>query len=138
MKTVLTVFLLCLASATCFCGSLGIYNDSPFPLTATILSADGQVKGSLTVNPYEQSSWQDPSPANQSWSQTPYSVIFKCKSGKVFGTFYGANQGAWVSASQVQGPRICEVNKKNQSNGASKSSQPPSPDQQHDLNLGPP
>jgi len=135
----------CLFTATCYGASVTIYNDSPFPLTATILSADGKTKGSVTVTPQHQSTWDDPSPPNAIYSQTPYSVVFKCKNGKQFGIATGISQGAWVTAMQSSGSHYCETDQDKDKKGQlqqklqqQQPSQPLPPSQQKDLNLGPP
>jgi len=127
-----------LLSCSLFGASVVIYNDSPFPLSATILSADGKKKGTLTVTPQHQATWTDPAPPNEIFSQTPYTVIFKCKNGKQFGSMTGIAQGGWVTPMQSQGSRVCEVDDDKQQDQSQQQPQPVSPDQQPDLNLGPP
>jgi hypothetical protein len=137
VKISLFVFFLC-SFVLCYGASVTIYNDSPFPLTATILSQDGKTKGSITVTPQNQSTWDDPSPANSVYSQTPYTVIFKCKSGKPFGITSGVSQGGWVTAMQSSGEHYCETDDGSQNSNQQSASQTSPPNQQKDLDLGPP
>ena len=137
--------LLLLSSCICsmstgFAASVVVYNDSPFPLTAEIYSADGKKMGDVAVLPQHQSSWQDPSPANTNYSQTPYTVILNCKSGGQYGIVSGVNSGAWVTASQAQGDRFCKTPKgqqQGQSPTEGQGQNQPAPGQQ-DFKLNPP
>ena len=107
------------SSVLLFGGSIRIYNDSPYKLTAKILAADGSHQGSLSLAPQQQTIWQDSSGGNSTWSLTPYTVILTCNNGKSFGTITGISQGATVSASIAQGPRFCEKNKDEEQQGQS-------------------
>ena len=127
----------CVSAAACFGASVVIYNDSPYPLSATIMSADGKTMKTIMVNPQQQSSWDDPSPPNATYSQTPYTVTFMCKTGGHFGTISGVNQGAWVTASRASnGQGYCKPQKDEQNQQQVPQLVPPS--QQKDLELGPP
>lgn len=134
--------VLCLAFfwTSLFAGSVTVYNDSPFPLTATIISADGQTKGTVTVEPQHQSTWQEPSQGTPVWSETPYTVIFTCKTGKQFGVVSNIGQGSLVTAMQSSGNLYCEPEKKDGQQGTQQAAPPqqPLPSEQHDLDLGPP
>ncbi len=114
-----------------------IYNDSPFPLSAQIYSADGKKMGSVAIQPQHQSSWQDPSPENTNYSQTPYTVILNCKTGGQYGIVSNVNSGAWVTASQAQGDRFCKQpkDKQGQQQGQTQQQAPPG---QQDFQLNPP
>lgn len=138
MKILVITALFCLCSPHCFGGSITVYNDSPFPLNATILAADGTKKANVHVMPQHTGTWNDPSPPNAVFSQTPYTVVFTCKNGKQFGVYSGASQGSWVTAMSAQGERFCEPEKKKEQKQQSKPNQALPPDQQHDLDLGPP
>lgn len=92
-----------LLTSNCFGTSLTIYNDSPHPLTATILSAQGKQLKVVTINPQQTAQWDDPSLPNTVFSQTPYTVIFECKTGGHFGTFRNVSPGAWVTPSGATG-----------------------------------
>ena len=106
-------------------GTLTIYNDSPYPLSAIIMSADGKMVQTLQISPQHQATWEEPSGSNYTFSQTPYTVTFKCKSGKLFGVYSYANQGAYVTAMQSVGNRYCEPEKnKNESPQGTRPSTP--------------
>lgn len=107
------------SSVLLFGGSIRIFNDSPYQLTADILAADGSHQGSLTLAPQQQAQWQDFSGGNSTWSQTPYTVILTCKNGKQFGTINGVQQGGTISVMSVNGPRFCEKDKNDQQQGQS-------------------
>src|SRR5690606_6501675 len=110
---------------TLFAGSVRIMNDSPYPLSAEILAADGTSQGRLALNPQQQLTWQSTSSGNSVLSQTPYTVIFTCKTGKQFGVITGVQQGATVNALSASGDRYCEpVKDQSQDNHSSKKSAP--------------
>ena len=98
-----------LVTALCYGASITIYNDSPFPLTATVAAADGKIRGTITVASQHQETWHDPSPPNAIYSQTPYSVTFICKNGKQFGVASNVSPGAWVTANQSSGSHSCKI-----------------------------
>ncbi len=125
------------SSVFLFGGSLRIFNDSPYQLTANILAADGSHQGSLTLAPQQQAQWQDFSGGNSIWSQTPYTVILTCKNGKQFGTINGVQQGGTVSVMSANGPRFCEKNKNDQQQGQSSTRKPQSQQQQGQIPFNP-
>lgn len=88
--------------------SVRLINDSPFPLSATILSATGVVMGRQSIQPQEQISWQNSDVDVDKNSQTPFTVIFYCKTGEVYGTMSGVGVGGLVQASTSSGPRFCK------------------------------
>ena len=118
------------SSVLLFGGSVRIYNDSPYQLSAKILAADGSHQGSLSLAPQQQTLWQDSSGGNSTWSLTPYTVILTCNNGKSFGTITGVSQGATVSTSTAQGPRFCEKNKDEDQQGQSSTGKQPKQQQQ--------
>jgi hypothetical protein len=85
-----------------------IINDSPFPLSATILSATGEVFGRYSIQPQQQVSWQNSNLNVNKSSQSPFTVIFYCSTGEVWGTVSGVATGAMVQASTASGPRFCK------------------------------
>lgn len=117
------------SSTLLFGGSVRIYNDSPYQLTANILAADGSHQGSLTLAPQQQAQWQDFSGKNATWSQTPYTVILICKNGKQFGTVHGVQQGGTVSAMSANGPRFCAKDKDEDQQGQSSTGKQQTPQQ---------
>lgn len=119
------VILPCLCISSLFAGSLRIMNDSPYTLSAEVLSADGVSQGKLTLGPQQQSTWQSFDSDNSVWSQTPYTVIFTCKTGKQYGVFSGAQQGATVNALSSTGNRYCEPEKQDDQNNTSTNNPAP-------------
>ena len=151
MRFLSLVFFWGTLTTACFGASITIYNDSPYPLIATILSADGKQLKSMQMRPQQNAEWDDPSPPNAIYSQTPYTVIFECKTGGHFGTYRNVSPGAWVTPSGATGGQgYCKPQKDNQKDAESNQQaqqqpqQPQQPqqqspaDQQSNLNLGPP
>ena len=85
-----------------------LINDSPFPLSSTILSATGTVLGRYNLKPQEQAGWENFAINSNGVSQTPYTVIFYCTTGEVFGTVGGISTGGMIFASSASGPRFCK------------------------------
>ena len=111
MKLFLSLFLIIGWSA--FAGSVRIINDTAYTLTAEIQSADGNKKGSITIQPHANATWQEAAEGASVWSQTPYTVTFICtKSGNQYGIIDGVQQAATIQASMASGPRICRTPKK--------------------------
>ena len=104
----LIVFLLAVQG---FCGSVTLFNDSPFRLKATILSATGENLGVVFITPQHQITWQDSFSGGQTFSQTPYSVIWFCEGEKEYGVVTNVATGAFVTANSSDGPRICPIPK---------------------------
>lgn len=106
MKTLF--FFLWLLPFCCFAATVRIINDSPFPLSATILSATGEVFGRYKIQPQQQVAWQNSNVNVDETSQSPFTVIFYCSTGEVWGTVSGVATGAMVQASTASGPRFCK------------------------------
>ncbi len=98
----------------CFTAAVTIYNDSAFPLTATILDATGQIKGKVTVAPQHQMKWQDSQQNITTFSETPFTVIFTCPDGTEFGVASGVPQSSFVSANSSSGRHYCKPKKQRQ------------------------
>ena len=109
-------FLLLCGCTSLFAGSVTLLNDSPFKLKATILSASGENLGEATINPQHQVTWQDSYSGGQTFSETPYTVIWYCTNDKEYGIWTNVSTGALVSANGSEGPRICPT-PKNQNKG---------------------
>lgn len=92
----------------CYGATVRIINDSPFPLSATILSATGEVFGRYSIQPQQQVGWQNSNVNVNKTSQSPFTVIFYCSTGEVWGTVSGVSTGAMVQASTASGPRFCK------------------------------
>lgn len=101
---ILLLFLNCFA----YSSTVRLINDSPFPLTATILSATGAVCGRYSLQPQEQAGWETFDIDSKGVSQTPYTVIFYCQTGEVYGTATGISTGGMVYSTSTSGPRFCK------------------------------
>jgi hypothetical protein len=134
-KLVLFGSLFC--SSLLFGGSVRIFNDSIYQLTANILAADGSHQGSLSLAPQQQAQWQDFSGDNSTWSQTPYTIVLICKNGKTFGTITGVGQGGTVSVLSARGPLVCEKDKKDEQKNNKGSMSVPSQQQPFNPNQEP-
>lgn len=106
MHKYLSIFFLFLSSLH-FGSTIRLINDSPFPLSATILSATGSVLGRYNLKPQEQAGWENFDINSKGVSQTPYTIIFYCSTGEVYGTATGIATGGMVQASSSSGPRFC-------------------------------
>lgn len=107
-------FLFLLFVSPLFGGSLTLINDSPFTLNALIISADGTSLFSTEVPPRKTKKWNSSEDtfAPSTHSQTPYTVIWKCKSGKEYGIWVNVAQGSTVTAQGSTGDKICRPPKK--------------------------
>ena len=106
--------LLLLVSGALFGGSVRIFNDSPYPLSAEILAANGASKGKVSIAPQQQSNWNDNATGNSVWSETPYTIVLTCKNGKQFGVISGVQQGGTVTALSAKGNLFCEADDEQQ------------------------
>lgn len=96
-------------------GSVLLYNDSPFILTATIQASDGTYLGQFTVQPSQQKNFTtnlSPTdythPGKPDVSLTPYTVIWQCPSEEVYGMCSGVSPGAMVKANDCPGTHFCK------------------------------
>ena len=94
-----------------------VTNDTPFSLRAQIFGSD-VMYAEQTVPPGGQWHWsndkvmQGPS-SNPNMSTTPFTVIWYCSiGGQPFGTSTNIASGAWVSARNSDGPKVCPLPKK--------------------------
>lgn len=94
--------------AIVFSAAVTVYNDSAFPLNATILDATGQVKGKVTVMPQHQMKWQDSNQNISTFSETPFTVIFTCLDGTEYGVSTNVPQSSFVSANSSDGRHYCK------------------------------
>lgn len=95
--------------------SVILFNDSPFTLNAQILSADGQELTTVQIAPRHQLKWQDSDQNVQSFTETPFTVIWYCKDGQEYGVNSQIATGAYVPAQSSQGRRYCRPDKKKES-----------------------
>ena len=92
--------------------SLRLYNDSPFKLSVTILGADGTLLGQMFIFPTKYGAWSDSYDGAQTFSITPYTVIWQCDDGTEYGIWTEVSPGATVTAQGSIGARICKPQKK--------------------------
>lgn len=100
-------------------GSLFLYNDSPFILTATILASDGTYLGQSTVQPGQQANFSQnlysteyEHPGAPEVSLTPYTVIWQCPSRGHYSMCTGVSPGSFVSAGDCPGNHFCNPREK--------------------------
>ena len=130
MKKFIFFVMAFLSGTLLHAGSVSIHNDSPYPLHIEVLSASGVSQGKLQVAPQQQATWTDTSGYQATWSQTPYSVIFTCSTGEVYGVFSGVSPGALVTASASTGSHYCKPQKKGE-NGQGEQEQTPAMSPEH-------
>lgn len=113
-----------LLPAAFFATQVSIYNDSPFPLEVTIISATGRTMGTTDVFPQATIKWYDGYGSNYAVSQTPYTVVFNCKhDGDLFGVANNIPSGGLVTANSSVGKKFCKPQKHEK--GEKKLGQPP-------------
>jgi hypothetical protein len=89
-----------------------LINDSPFPLSALILAATGEVMGRSSLEPLGQFSWENSQVDTSKNSMSPFTVVFHCQTdGGVYGTVNNVTTGAMVQASLSSGSRYCSPKK---------------------------
>jgi|GEM_PF-3174311 len=118
--------LVCLGmmNASLLATQMSVYNDSPFPLEVTIISATGRTMGTTNVYPQATIKWYDNFGENYSVSQTPYTVVFNCKhSGELFGVANNIPSGGLVTANSSTGKKYCTPPKHEK--GEQQQGQPP-------------
>lgn len=114
MKKILLVFFFSLMYLNLYPASVFLVNDSPYPLTAVVNSADGRTLGTVTLNPGEQNGWSAnfdrtdiKDVYNASSSTTPYSVIWKCSYQGYYSVCVNVSPGSTVAASGGTGAFTC-------------------------------
>jgi hypothetical protein len=101
-------------SATAFCGSVRLYNDSPYVLRAVVRSNNGSYLGEMVINPGDISTWDDNQfgqgnyAQQQNVSQTPYTVLWYCLDGTDYSVCYQVASASTVSAQSCNGNRQCK------------------------------
>ena len=100
-------------------GSILLYNDTPFILTATIQAADGTYLGQFTIQPGQQSNFtqnlsptQYNHPGTSQVSLTPYTVIWQCPSEEFYSMSSTVSPGSLVKANDCPGTHFCSPKKK--------------------------
>lgn len=95
-------------------GSILLYNDSPFILTATIQASDGTYLGQFSIQPNQQKNFTtnlSPTdykhPGQPDVSLTPYIVVWQCPSEGFYSMCSGVSPGALIKANECPGNRFC-------------------------------
>lgn len=95
-------------------GTILLYNDSPYILTATIQASDGTFLGEFTVQPKQQKNFtQNLSPTDYEHpgapavSLTPYTVIWQCPSEGIYSMCTNVSPGDMVRANSCPGSLFC-------------------------------
>lgn len=111
-------------------GTILLYNDSPYILTATIQASDGTYLGQFTIQPGQQRNFTQnlfttpyTHPGTPDISLTPYTVIWQCSSEEFYSVCNWIGPGALVRANDCQGMRACKPKKKEQSESPSSTLQ---------------
>jgi len=95
-------------------GTLLLYNNTTFILTAIIQASDGSYLGQFSVQPGQQRNFTTNMfttgyvhPGAPDISLTPYTVIWQCPSQGIYSTCSGVSPGAYIKASDCDGSRFC-------------------------------
>ncbi|MDE3045287.1 MAG: hypothetical protein KGJ02_01390 [Verrucomicrobiota bacterium] len=96
-------------------GSVMLYNDSPFILTATVQASDGSFLGQVSIQPGQQRNFtqnlsytQYENPGAPDISLTPYTVTWQCASEEFYSMCTFIGPGALVRANDCPGNRVCK------------------------------
>ena len=107
-------------------GSILLYNDSPFILTATIQASDGTFLGEFSIQPNQQKNFTtnlSPTgyshPGRPDVSLTPYIVIWQCPSEGYYSMCTKVSPGSMVKANDCPGYRFCSPKQENKEKPAS-------------------
>jgi hypothetical protein len=129
-------------SCSLYCGTVRLYNDSPYTLRVIVRGNDGSYLGELVLPPQNFSTWSDssrgagvfgkgnPYSMGPSMSQLPYTVMWYCMDGGDFSVCTNVFTGATVTAQTCEGTRICKP--------APQKKQTPGTDQGEQLYVPPP
>jgi hypothetical protein len=120
------LWCLCLPLALC-AGTVRLTNNSPYELMAVIQGNDGRELARITIQPTKGTVWTDTfgyygnsgganSNVNEAYrSQTPYTVLWYCKGGTVYGVNDNVATGAVATSQGSIGPRMCQATKRGSS-----------------------
>ncbi len=102
-------------------GSILLYNDSPFILTATIQASDGTYLGESTIQPNQQKNFTtnlSPTkykhPGRPDVSLTPYTVIWQCPSEGYYSMCTDVSPGSLIRANDCPGYHFCNPKQKSE------------------------
>ncbi|MGE5195774.1 MAG: hypothetical protein ACM3JI_00410 [Anaerolineae bacterium] len=123
MKCSLFFFFFCACSAisSVDAGSVRLLNDSPYRLRAVVRGNDGAYLGEVIINPQHSSNWSDTygqagyagkGLMENTYSQTPYTVLWYCMNGDDYAICNTVPTGGTVMAQSCMGSRMCKAEKK--------------------------
>jgi hypothetical protein len=122
----LFLFLPFLLRANPDSGSILLYNNSPFILTATIQASDGTYLGESTIQPNQQKNFttnlsptQYQHPGRPDVSLTPYTVIWQCPSEGYYSVCTNVSPGSLVRSNDCPGSYFCDPKKQKEKKPAS-------------------
>jgi hypothetical protein len=102
-------------------GSILLYNNSVYILTATIQASDGTYLGQFTIQPGQQSTFtqtlsptQYTHPGAPNVSLTPYTVTWQCSSEDYYSVCSNVGPGSLIRANDCYGLQICKPKPKEQ------------------------
>ena len=103
-----------------FAGSVRLTNDSPFKLTAVIISATGDEMAQYTLDPRQSVTWENYNTSDLSgsvdlqptWPETPYTVVWYCQDGGDYSVSTNVGSGGLSTAQSGSGTRFCKPQKK--------------------------
>lgn len=102
-------------------GSILLYNDSPFILTATIQASDGTFLGQFSIQPNQQQNFTtnlSPTPyvhpGSPDVSLTPYMVIWQCPSKGFYSMCTKVSPGSMIRANDCPGFQFCSPKEEGQ------------------------
>jgi hypothetical protein len=95
-------------------GTILLYNDAPYILTATIQASDGTFLGQFSVQPNQQKNFTQglsptgyTHPGKPQVSLTPYTVIWQCPSEGFYSMCTNVSPGDMVKANSCPGYHFC-------------------------------
>lgn len=100
-------------------GTMTLFNDSPFILTAVVQASDGTFLGQFTIQPGQQKnvtqnlfSTQIKRPGAPQVSLTPYTVIWQCASDGYYSVCTNVSPGSFLRAGDGAGSHFCKAKEK--------------------------
>lgn len=114
MRWIVAIFLPLIGFGGVDTGSILLYNDSPFILTATIQASDGTYLGEFSIQPNQQKNFttnlsptQYSHPGRPDVSLTPYIVTWQCPSEGYYSMCTQVSPGSMIKANDCPGYRFC-------------------------------
>lgn len=99
-------------------GTLMLWNDSHYILTASVYTQYGEFLGQITLQPGQQSSFTTSlysTPINRpgapNYAITPYRTIWQCAGGSIYSMCTDGSTGSLIRASLCQGSLMCTSKK---------------------------